>query len=65
MGGSPSAKEKQSRVEHSRLKQAVLLLQGGSALRSCQAGVYQALIEADLHPDWVAGISAAMRPAET
>ena len=27
------------------------------ALGSYQAGVYQALAEADLHPDWVAGIS--------
>ncbi|MGH6624060.1 MAG: patatin-like phospholipase family protein [Burkholderiaceae bacterium] len=34
-----------------------LLLQGGGALGSYQAGVYQALTEADLHPDWVAGIS--------
>ncbi len=34
-----------------------LLLQGGGALGSYQGGVYQALAEADLHPDWVAGIS--------
>ena len=34
-----------------------LLLQGGGALGSCQAGVYEALAEADLHPDWIAGIS--------
>jgi predicted acylesterase/phospholipase RssA len=34
-----------------------LLLQGGGALGSYQAGVYQALTEAGLHPDWVAGIS--------
>lgn len=34
-----------------------LLLQGGGALGSYQAGVYQALSEAGLHPDWVAGIS--------
>jgi len=34
-----------------------LLLQGGGALGSYQAGVYEALGEADLHPDWVAGIS--------
>ncbi|KRE05948.1 hypothetical protein ASE63_06460 [Bosea sp. Root381] len=34
-----------------------LLLQGGGALGSYQAGVYQALAEAGLHPDWVAGIS--------
>jgi NTE family protein len=34
-----------------------LLLQGGGALGAYQAGVYQALAEADLHPDWVARIS--------
>jgi NTE family protein len=34
-----------------------LLLQGGGALGSYQAGIYEALAEADLHPDWVAGIS--------
>ena len=34
-----------------------LLLQGGGALGSYQAGVYQALAEANLHPDWVSGIS--------
>ena len=35
----------------------ILLLQGGGALGAYQAGVYEALAEADLHPDWVAGIS--------
>lgn len=34
-----------------------LLLQGGGALGAYQAGVYQALAEAGLHPDWTAGIS--------
>jgi len=34
-----------------------LILQGGGALGAYQAGVYQALAEADLHPDWVSGIS--------
>jgi NTE family protein len=34
-----------------------LLLQGGGALGAYQAGVYEALVEAGLHPDWVAGIS--------
>src|SRR5271154_1650083 len=38
-------------------EQIALLLQGGGALGSYQAGVYQALAEADLQPDWVAGIS--------
>src|SRR5882724_7070687 len=34
-----------------------LVLQGGGALGAYQAGVYEALSEADLHPDWIAGIS--------
>ncbi len=34
-----------------------LLLQGGGALGSYQAGVYAALAEVELQPDWVAGIS--------
>src|ERR1700704_742679 len=34
-----------------------LLLQGGGALGAYQAGVYQALSEAHINPDWVAGIS--------
>ncbi len=34
-----------------------LLLQGGGALGAYQAGVYEGLAEANLHPDWVAGIS--------
>ena len=34
-----------------------LVLQGGGALGSYQAGVYQALHEAGLEPDWVAGVS--------
>src|ERR1700681_3166720 len=34
-----------------------LLLQGGGALGAYQAGVYEALAEADLQPDWIAGIS--------
>lgn len=33
------------------------MLQGGGALGSYQGGVYEALAEAELHPDWVAGIS--------
>ncbi len=34
-----------------------LTLQGGGALGAYQAGVYQALEEAGIRPDWVAGIS--------
>jgi NTE family protein len=38
-------------------KQIALALQGGGALGSYQAGVYEALAESDYQPDWVAGIS--------
>ncbi|VXC12309.1 Phospholipase [Burkholderia sp. 8Y] len=34
-----------------------LLLQGGGALGAYQAGVYQGLHEAGIHPNWIAGIS--------
>jgi len=32
-----------------------LVLQGGGALGAYQAGVYEALSEADIHPNWIAG----------
>jgi NTE family protein len=34
-----------------------LVLQGGGALGAYQAGVYEALAEAGIQPDWVAGVS--------
>src|SRR3954451_11450556 len=37
--------------------QIVLVLQGGGALGSYQAGVYQALHEAGIEPDWIIGTS--------
>ncbi len=40
-----------------RFGQTVLVLQGGGALGAYQAGVYQALHEAGLEPDWVIGTS--------
>ena len=43
--------------ERPPFERIALLLQGGGALGAYQGGVYQALAEADLHPDWVAGIS--------
>jgi NTE family protein len=39
------------------LGQRVLVLQGGGALGAYQAGVYQALDEAGIAPDWVIGTS--------
>src|SRR5260370_37686474 len=49
-------KQAASRPE-SYTKKVALVLQGGGALGSYQAGVYQALASSDYKPDWVAGIS--------
>ncbi len=45
------------RLERPPFACIALLLQGGGALGAYQAGVYQGLAEANLHPDWIAGIS--------
>jgi NTE family protein len=40
-----------------------LVLQGGGALGSYQAGVFQGLDEAGIAPNWIAGISiGALKP---
>jgi NTE family protein len=57
-GSGPAAHGAKSEPDKpTAFEQIALLLQGGGALGSYQAGVYQALAEANLHPDWVAGIS--------
>ena len=38
-------------------KKVALVLQGGGALGSYQAGVYEAMTSSNYLPDWVAGIS--------
>lgn len=46
--------------KHNALKdysRIALVLQGGGALGSYQAGVYEGLAKAGIHPNWVAGIS--------
>ena len=43
--------------KHKLPGQVVLVFQGGGALGSYQAGVYQALHEASIEPDWVIGTS--------
>ena len=45
------------RKRHLPFETVALVLQGGGALGAYQAGVYEALAEADIHPDWIAGIS--------
>src|ERR1700739_4254138 len=54
MSDGSEGQEPATRPEFERV---ALLLQGGGALGAYQGGVYQALAEANLHPDWVAGIS--------
>jgi NTE family protein len=51
---APGTHPAQARPPFDRI---ALLLQGGGALGAYQGGVYQALAEADLLPDWIAGIS--------
>ena len=49
-----------SNVLHQKIAQypaLALVLQGGGALGAYQCGVYQALSEADIRPNWYAGIS--------
>ena len=46
-----------ARIEKPDPGQVVLVLQGGGALGSYQAGVYQALHEAGIEPDWIIGTS--------
>jgi NTE family protein len=44
-------------IDRTDLGQIVLVLQGGGALGAYQVGVYQALDEAGVEPDWVIGTS--------
>jgi NTE family protein len=43
--------------QQSAEEQIVLVLQGGGALGAYLAGVYQALHEAGIEPDWIVGTS--------
>ena len=52
-----STRDPTSQPPHHTGEECILVLQGGGALGAYQGGVYQALAEANLHPDWVAGIS--------
>ena len=52
IGSSPNRSQAKSEPG-----QVVLVLQGGGALGSYQAGVYQALHEARIEPDWIIGTS--------
>src|SRR4051812_14921345 len=49
--------KRQLQTEMKELGQTVLVLQGGGALGAYQVGVYEALAEAGVEPDWVVGTS--------
>jgi NTE family protein len=44
-------------TNHLPFEVVALVLQGGGALGAYQAGVYEALSEAGIHPNWIAGMS--------
>jgi len=57
---APETKAKDTKApatERAVQQQVVLVLQGGGALGAYQAGVYQALMEGGVEPDWVIGTS--------
>jgi NTE family protein len=53
----PLARARDIRQSPEGPRQIVLVLQGGGALGAYQAGVYQALHEAGIEPDWIIGTS--------
>jgi NTE family protein len=53
----PDAPTAPSRPASSEFGSVALVLQGGGALGAYQAGVYERLLESDIAPDWLAGIS--------
>ena len=57
MDGSQNRLERVKPAAKGLPGQVVLVLQGGGALGSYQAGVYQALHEAGIEPDWIIGTS--------
>ena len=44
-------------AQNQKDRQIVLVLQGGGALGAYQAGVYHALHEQGIEPDWIVGTS--------
>src|SRR5262249_12024829 len=58
MSGHRNVTDRLSKPANRQLPgQVVLVLQGGGAIGSYQAGVYQALHEAGIEPDWIIGTS--------
>ena len=56
-GASKMARPRRGYEPHVGPGQIVLVFQGGGALGAYQAGVYQALHEAGIEPDWIIGTS--------
>lgn len=57
MGKTASAPRETARAIPAELGQIVLVFQGGGALGAYQVGVYEALHDAGIEPDWVIGTS--------
>ena len=57
MGSMTFTQKNGSGAPHPDYAVTALVLQGGGALGSYQAGVYQGLAQGGIHPNWVAGIS--------
>jgi NTE family protein len=53
----PVAPPEQPKANATAFESVALLLQGGGALGAYQAGVYEALLDANVEPTWIAGIS--------
>jgi NTE family protein len=53
----PVAPPEHPKANATAFESVALLLQGGGALGAYQAGVYEALLDANVEPTWIAGIS--------
>jgi predicted acylesterase/phospholipase RssA len=51
------ASRRDAQLALSNQEEGVLVLQGGGALGAYQAGVFEALHDAEIRPEWMAGIS--------
>ena len=57
MAKKPTTNSVRAAIDKAVCGQIVLVLQGGGALGAYQSGVFQALHEADVEPDWIIGTS--------
>ena len=57
MTAEPTSRHRAIPRETLPFDRVALVLQGGGALGAYQGGVFQALSEAGVEPDWVTGIS--------